>query len=185
MKRISDKTKKQLIHLYTQTNTSVVVISSVLDISIKTIYKILDENNIERRAKKEYDLALIGWELPAIPDATEIIRYSGYEDEKLNSYLQSLVVSTNKNNTESNVVDDVTDTGRDAVNDVYEMLGIEKTKAGQIVGWVYDRENPNGDNFVDFGIYGMSKERVRAFVNGYETNILLDFNVDGNIWDLM
>ena len=58
MKRISDKTKKQLIHLYTQTNTSVVVISSVLDISIKTIYKILDENNIERRAKKEYDLAL-------------------------------------------------------------------------------------------------------------------------------
>ena len=31
----------------------------------------------------------------------------------------------------------------------------------------------------------MSKERVRAFVNGYETNILLDFNVDGNIWDLM
>lgn len=75
--------------------------------------------------------------------------------------------------------------GRLFLNDVYEMLGIEKTKAGQIVGWVYDRENPNGDNFVDFGIYDMSKERVRAFVNGYETNILLDFNVDGNIWDLM
>lgn len=75
--------------------------------------------------------------------------------------------------------------GRLFLNDVYEMLGIEKTNAGQIVGWVYDRENPNGDNFVDFGIYDMSKERVRAFVNGYETNILLDFNVDGNIWDLM
>ena len=75
--------------------------------------------------------------------------------------------------------------GRLFLNDVYEMLGIEKTKAGQFVGWVYDRENPNGDNFVDFGIYDMSKERVRAFVNGYETNILLDFNVDGNIWDLM
>lgn len=75
--------------------------------------------------------------------------------------------------------------GRLFLNDVYDMLGIEKTKAGQIVGWVYDRENPNGDNFVDFGIYDMSKERVRAFVNGYETNILLDFNVDGNIWDLM
>lgn len=58
MKKISDKTKKQLIHLYTQTNTSVVIISSVLDISIKTIYKILDTNNIERRAKKECDLTL-------------------------------------------------------------------------------------------------------------------------------
>lgn len=75
--------------------------------------------------------------------------------------------------------------GRLFLNDVYEMLGIDKTKAGQIVGWVYDKENPNGDNFVDFGIYDMSKERVRAFVNGYEANILLDFNVDGNIWDLM
>ena len=75
--------------------------------------------------------------------------------------------------------------GRLFLNDVYEMLGLEKSKAGQIVGWVYDPENPNGDNFVDFGIYDMSKERVRAFVNGYETNILLDFNVDGNIWDLM
>ena len=75
--------------------------------------------------------------------------------------------------------------GRLFLNDVYDMLGIERTKAGQVVGWVYDRENPNGDNFVDFGIYDMSKERVRAFVNGYETNILLDFNVDGNIWDLM
>lgn len=75
--------------------------------------------------------------------------------------------------------------GRLFLNDVYDMLGIDKTKAGQIVGWVYDPENPNGDNFVDFGIYDMSKDRVRAFVNGYETNILLDFNVDGNIWDLM
>lgn len=75
--------------------------------------------------------------------------------------------------------------GRLFLNDVYEMLGIDKTKAGQIVGWVYDPENGVGDNFVDFGIYDMSKERVRAFVNGYEANILLDFNVDGNIWDLM
>lgn len=75
--------------------------------------------------------------------------------------------------------------GRLFLNEVYEMIGIDKTKAGQVVGWVYNPENPTGDNFVDFGIYDMSRERVRAFVNGYETNILLDFNVDGNIWDLM
>ena len=75
--------------------------------------------------------------------------------------------------------------GRLFLNEVYEMLGIEKTKAGQIVGWVYDEKNPVGDNFVDFGIFDMSKERVVAFVNGYEANILLDFNVDGNVWDTM
>lgn len=75
--------------------------------------------------------------------------------------------------------------GRLFLNEVYEMLGIEKTKAGQIVGWVYNPENPIGDNFVDFGIFDMSKERVRAFVNGFEPNILLDFNVDGDVWSLM
>jgi hypothetical protein len=72
------------------------------EIGIKSIVEELEMNDLSSRLdKKEYDLALIGWELPAIPDATEIIRYSGYEDEKLNSYLQSLVVSTNKNNTAS------------------------------------------------------------------------------------
>ena len=75
--------------------------------------------------------------------------------------------------------------GRLFLNEVYEMLGIDKTKAGQIVGWVYNPENPIGDNFVDFGIFDMSKERVRAFVNGYEPNILLDFNIDGDVWSLM
>lgn len=75
--------------------------------------------------------------------------------------------------------------GRLFLNDVYKMLGIDITKAGQVVGWIYDPDHPVGDNFVDFGIYDMTKERVRAFVNGYEPNILLDFNVDGNIWDLM
>lgn len=76
------------------------------------------------------------------------------------------------------------------LNDVYEMLGIPKTKAGQVVGWIYDEKNPNGDNYVDFGIYRLSgyepsDERKRAFVNGYERNILLDFNVDGPIYELI
>ena len=75
--------------------------------------------------------------------------------------------------------------GRLFLNEVYELLGIEKSKAGQIVGWVYNEKNPSGDNFVDFGIYNMNNERTRAFVNGCEPSILLDFNVDGNIWDLM
>lgn len=74
--------------------------------------------------------------------------------------------------------------GRLFLNEVYRMLGIDETKAGQIVGWIYNPDNPTGDNFVDFGIYNMQRDRVRAFVNGYEPNILLDFNVDGVIWDL-
>ena len=71
------------------------------------------------------------------------------------------------------------------LNEVYDMLGFPRTKAGQIVGWVYNEKEPIGDNFVDFGILDIHDERKRAFVNGYEKNILLDFNVDGNILDLI
>ena len=76
------------------------------------------------------------------------------------------------------------------LNDVYHMLGIPKTQAGQVVGWLYHKDNEGpGDNYVDFGIYDMSSndprinERKMAFVNGYERNILLDFNVDGPIYN--
>lgn len=68
------------------------------------------------------------------------------------------------------------------LNDVYDMIGIPRTKAGQVVGWVYDERNPIGDNFVDFGIY---EDRNAAFINGYTDKVLLDFNVDGNILDAL
>lgn len=72
------------------------------------------------------------------------------------------------------------------LNDVYDMLGIPKTKAGQVVGWIYDEAHPDiYDNFVDFGIYDLYNEKARDFVNGREKSILLDFNVDGNILDLI
>lgn len=71
------------------------------------------------------------------------------------------------------------------LNEVYDLLDIQRTRAGQVVGWIYDEKNPVGDNYVDFGIYDLNNERKRAFVNGHERNILLDFNVDGNILDLI
>jgi hypothetical protein len=71
------------------------------------------------------------------------------------------------------------------LNDVYEMLGFPKTKAGQVVGWTYRKNQPNGDNYVDFGIFDFSHPANANFVDGDERSIWLDFNVDGNIWDLM
>lgn len=71
------------------------------------------------------------------------------------------------------------------LNEVYDMLGIPRSKAGQVVGWIYDEKKPNGDNYVDFGIYNINRESNRNFVNGYERSILLDFNVDGNILNLI
>lgn len=70
------------------------------------------------------------------------------------------------------------------LNEVYDMLGMQRIQAGQVVGWIYDEKNPIGDNYVDFNIYS-GTERSRMFVNGYERSILLDFNVDGVIYNLI
>lgn len=71
------------------------------------------------------------------------------------------------------------------LNEVYKLLGMQETRAGQSVGWIYDEKNPVGDNYVDFGIHDVHKRSSRDFVNGYEKSILLDFNVDGNILDIL
>lgn len=68
------------------------------------------------------------------------------------------------------------------LNEVYDMLDIPRTKAGAMMGWIYDEEHPYGDNFVDFGL---GSERNRDFINGRGNTALLDFNVDGNILDLI
>ena len=65
------------------------------------------------------------------------------------------------------------------LNEVYRLLGIPETSEGQLVGWV----KGNGDDYIDFGIYDYYNEKHRDFVNGYENVVLLDFNVDGIIFD--
>jgi len=66
------------------------------------------------------------------------------------------------------------------LNEVYDALGFERTKAGQIVGWCIG----NGDGYIDFGIFNPNNPAARRFVNGFEKAIFLDFNVDGPIIDI-
>ena len=66
------------------------------------------------------------------------------------------------------------------LNEVYDMLGIERSRAGAVVGWIISKD---GSNYVDFGIFDGDNPRARDFVNGREGSILLDFNVDGVIYD--
>lgn len=80
------------------------------------------------------------------------------------------------------------------LNEVYDMLGLPWSDAGQQVGWVYDIDGSKHgedwpkdkpwDNYVDFGIYETKRESNRDFVNGIEDVILLDFNIDGYILGL-
>jgi hypothetical protein len=63
------------------------------------------------------------------------------------------------------------------LNEVYDMLGFPRTKDGQLVGWI------RGGEDVDFGIYTVFKKENNDFVNGYVPTAIIDFNVDGLIYD--
>lgn len=67
------------------------------------------------------------------------------------------------------------------LNEVLDALGMKHSKAGSVVGWRYPSEN--GDGVIDFGIWEGDNPAVVDFFNGREGSILLDFNVDGLIYD--
>lgn len=77
------------------------------------------------------------------------------------------------------------------LSDVYEALGVSpnqlgkaKLQASRAIGWIYDRNNPNGDNYISFGLHDTNGEVTKAasrFAQGLEDFILLDFNYDGDI----
>ena len=66
------------------------------------------------------------------------------------------------------------------LNDVFDQLGMPRTPAGAVTGWV--RDNPHGDGEIDFGLY---KPTNVDFLNGNERSVWLEFNVDGVVYDLI
>lgn len=70
------------------------------------------------------------------------------------------------------------------LNDVYEELGIQKTTAGQVVGWIYDPDNKDIDSYVDFGMRDIYLDSNPELSDKRRHIILLDFNVDGLIVDV-
>ena len=77
--------------------TAYLIYENLKAIGIKSTVKELDDKELEKAlSSKDYDLACIGWELSIIPDARDIIKESGYEDEKLTNYMDSLVKATSE-----------------------------------------------------------------------------------------
>lgn len=127
---------------------------------VKNTVTCVDPTAISEYAKF-YDVGCIGWEKDPELNLCFLLKQQEYANQSLRSK------------------------GHLFLNEVYDMLGIPRTAAGCVVGWIYDEKNPIGDNYVDFGIYDTNKPKNRDFVNGYERTILLDFNVDGNIQHLI
>lgn len=67
------------------------------------------------------------------------------------------------------------------LNEVFDQLGLSRTREGAVVGWL---KNGEGDNYVSFGDFDASIYRVPSDdYTRIDSNFIVDFNVDGLIWD--
>jgi hypothetical protein len=121
----------------------------------KHIVKVVDTNDISAHAKF-FDESCPSWERNSEYNMLFLTGQQNYANDLLHAR------------------------GHIFLNEIYDNLGIPRTNAGSIMGWVMGKGN---QNHVDFGIFDVSKPMAREFVNGYERAILLDFNIDGVIWD--
>lgn len=134
---------------------------------------IVDENGEEKTVTKEVEVV----------DSSAISDFARFYDDGCLGWTKDPEMNLMFLRRQQDAANDrLKDKGYLFLNEVYEMLGIQRSRAGQAVGWIYDKNN---EYKVDFGIYNTHKEANRNFVNGYERTILLDFNVDGDILDMM
>lgn len=67
------------------------------------------------------------------------------------------------------------------LNEVLDELGLERTPAGAVCGWVRGA----GDDYIDFGYMESYLRDSRQDTDLCRKNIHLNFNCDGPIWDLI
>lgn len=67
------------------------------------------------------------------------------------------------------------------VNEVFDSFAIPRTSDGGKFGWIYEKNNPYGDNYIDFRID--ESEIMEKYRRGITEPILIDLNVDGYILD--
>lgn len=67
------------------------------------------------------------------------------------------------------------------LNEVFDQLGLSRTREGAVVGWL---KNGEGDGYISFGDFDASIYRVPSDdYTRVDSNFIVDFNVDGVIWD--
>ena len=143
--------------------------------------KEIEEETTDEKGKKKIEKREI-----TVIDGNEVSEYARFFDEYSDEWEKDAEYNLMFLRRQQDFANEILKSrGHLFLNEVYDMLGIKRSKAGQVVGWVYDTKNPKGDNYVDFNIYNIKNEANRQFVNGQERSILLDFNVDGVIYDLI
>lgn len=130
--------------------------------TVKKIVEVADGNGIRPASYSEfaicYDNGNTGWRPDAEANKAFLIGQQRWANDKLQRQ------------------------GHLFLNEVFDMLGAPRTKMGNVVGWIYNKEH---QGHVDFGMFDIWKEQCRDFAKGIECVLWLDFNVDGPILDLI
>lgn len=141
---------------------------------------VTDAKGKEKTVKKTVDVAEAGWDPSKYSPYAKIFDESHPDwrkDAEQNLYYLKAL--------QAQATDKLRAQGHLFLNEVYDMLGFKRTKAGSAVGWIWDPKHPIGDDFVDFGMYEVRRPAAVDFVNGYERSFILDFNVVGDITSLL
>lgn len=134
---------------------------------------VVDENGKEKKVKKTVDVADPDAESPYMKYFTKANPYWENDLVYVENFLRAQQNYANDKLRKDKVL---------TLNAVYEMLGFPISKAGLVVGWIYDDKNPVGDNFVDFNV---TKVYLPGADGSLEVAYAIDFNVDGCIYDRM
>lgn len=66
------------------------------------------------------------------------------------------------------------------LNEVFDLLGYDRTPAGAVTGWV--KGDNDCDGHVDFGVFSNGRYEGMRFAKGEETSVWLEFNVQGEMF---
>lgn len=155
VERLGEKMDKELLYnIKAKEIEEVVVDEKGNETVVKKTVEVADPASVLGTYTFCFDETASGWQRDAEANKFFLLQQQDYANEKLKAR------------------------GYMFLNEVLDMLGIQRTRAGQTVGWML---NGDGDGYIDFGIFNIYSEANRKFVNGLEKSIWLDFNVDGDI----
>ena len=155
VERLGDKMDKELLYnIKAREIEETVVDEKGNEKTVTTTVEVAEPGNTLGMYAFCFDETSTGWVRDAEKNKFFLLRQQDYANEKLKSR------------------------GWIFLNEVLEMVGLPPCRMGQAVGWMLDGD---GDGYIDFGIFNIHSEAARAFVNGREKSIWLNFNVDGDI----
>lgn len=123
----------------------------------------IDENGKTKKSKTYVQV---------LPDGTEVPIYSFFFDEECPEWSKSAQLNVAQCLAKQNAANDMFKIhGQLLLNEVRRLFRLPPTVIGSKVGWF----ESHGDNFVDFGLgtHSEPNERVLAFLDGYERNVLI------------